>query len=126
MVEAEATDLDHRAGRGRRAGARPRRSSPPGLEAAKPFIRALCEAQQQLADVAAKPTGEFPTYPAYQPDAFEAVAAAATDELAQALTIAGKQEREARLDEVKVARAGEGRRRSSRAARRRSAPRSGR
>ena len=31
-----------------------------GLEAAKPFIRSLCVAQQQLADVAAKPTGEFP------------------------------------------------------------------
>jgi len=74
-----------------------------GLEAAKPFIRTLCVAQQQLADAAAKPTGEFPTYPAYQPDAFEAVAAAASDELAQALTIAGKQEREARLDEVKLA-----------------------
>src|SRR6476646_76390 len=34
-----------------------------GLEAAKPFIRTLCVAQQQLADVAAKPTGEYPTYP---------------------------------------------------------------
>jgi polyribonucleotide nucleotidyltransferase len=74
-----------------------------GLEAAKPFIRTLCVAQQQLADAAAKPTGEFPTYPAYQPDAYEAVAAEASDELAQALTIAGKQEREARLDEVKLA-----------------------
>jgi polyribonucleotide nucleotidyltransferase len=74
-----------------------------GLEAAKPFIRTLCVAQQQLADQAAKPTGEFPTYPAYQADVFEQVSATATDDLAQALTIAGKQERESRLDEVKAA-----------------------
>jgi polyribonucleotide nucleotidyltransferase len=74
-----------------------------GLEAAKPFIRSLCVAQQQLADVAAKPTRTYPTYPAYQPDVFEAVSGIATDDLAQALAIGGKQEREARLDEVKVA-----------------------
>ncbi|HXV94490.1 MAG TPA: polyribonucleotide nucleotidyltransferase [Pseudonocardia sp.] len=74
-----------------------------GLEAAKPFIRSLCIAQQQLADAAAKPTGEFPLYPAYQPDVYEAVAEAAREDLAQALTIAGKQDREARLDEVKAA-----------------------
>jgi polyribonucleotide nucleotidyltransferase len=74
-----------------------------GLEAAKPFIRTLCIAQQQLADVAAKPTRTYPTFPAYQPDVFEAVSNLATDDLAQALAIAGKQERESRLDEVKVA-----------------------
>jgi polyribonucleotide nucleotidyltransferase len=73
-----------------------------GLEAAKPFIRSLCIAQQQLADVAAKPTGEFPVYPAYQSDVFDAVTAQASDDLAQALTIAGKQERESRIDEVKA------------------------
>jgi polyribonucleotide nucleotidyltransferase len=73
-----------------------------GLEAAKPFIRALCDAQAQLAAAAAKETAEFPTFPAYQPDAFEAVAAAVTDELAQALTIPAKQEREAKIDEVKA------------------------
>ncbi|MCY7342790.1 MAG: polyribonucleotide nucleotidyltransferase [Pseudonocardia sp.] len=74
-----------------------------GLEASKPFIRALCVAQQQLAAAAAKPTGDFPTFPAYQADVFEAVGASASDDLAQALTIAGKQERESRLDEVKAA-----------------------
>jgi polyribonucleotide nucleotidyltransferase len=73
-----------------------------GLEAAKPFIRSLCIAQQQLADVAAKPVREYPTYPAYQPDAFEAVEAAASDDLAAALTIGPKQEREAKLDEIKL------------------------
>ncbi|HEX5114578.1 MAG TPA: polyribonucleotide nucleotidyltransferase [Pseudonocardiaceae bacterium] len=73
-----------------------------GLEAAKPFIRALCEAQVTLAAAAAKATAEFPTFPAYQPDTFEAVSGAVADELAQALTIAAKQERESRIDEVKA------------------------
>ncbi|HEY2203581.1 MAG TPA: polyribonucleotide nucleotidyltransferase [Pseudonocardia sp.] len=73
-----------------------------GLEAAKPFIRALCVAQQQLHDSAAKPTGEFPTYPAYQPDALDAVSDAVSGELAKALTIADKQARESRLDELKA------------------------
>jgi polyribonucleotide nucleotidyltransferase len=73
-----------------------------GLEAAKPFIKVLCEAQVELANLAAKETGEFPTFPAYEADVLEAVTAAVSDELAQALTIAGKQEREARLDEVKA------------------------
>ncbi len=73
-----------------------------GLEAAKPFIKVLCEAQVELANAAAKETGEFPTFPAYEPDALEAVTAAVSDELAQALTIAGKQERESRIDEVKA------------------------
>src|SRR5690349_20558872 len=74
-----------------------------GLEAAKPFIRSLCVAQQQLADVAAKPTGEYPTYPAYQADVLDAVTAQAEGDLAAALTIAGKQERESRIDEIKAA-----------------------
>ncbi|MEU5693947.1 polyribonucleotide nucleotidyltransferase [Actinosynnema sp. NPDC020468] len=73
-----------------------------GLEAAKPFIKSLCDAQAELARVAAKATGEFPTYPPYQADAFEAVEQAGSADLAQALTIGGKQERESRIDEVKA------------------------
>jgi polyribonucleotide nucleotidyltransferase len=71
-----------------------------GLEAAKPFIRALCDAQSELAKLAAKPTGEFPVYPEYQPDAFDAVAAIASDDLAKALTIAGKQAREIETERI--------------------------
>ncbi|MCR6486879.1 polyribonucleotide nucleotidyltransferase [Amycolatopsis sp. OK19-0408] len=74
-----------------------------GLEAAKPFIKVLCEAQQKLADVAAKPTGEFPVYLAYEQDTYEAVAAIATDDLSRALQIAGKQDRDRATDEVKAA-----------------------
>ncbi|MGB3771827.1 MAG: polyribonucleotide nucleotidyltransferase [Rhodococcus sp. (in: high G+C Gram-positive bacteria)] len=72
-----------------------------GLEAAKPFIASLCEAQKQLATAAAKPTGDFPLFPAYQSDVFEAVEGAAQIPLNEALTIAGKAERESKLDEVK-------------------------
>ncbi len=73
-----------------------------GLEAAKPFIAALCTAQQELASKAAKPTGEFPLFPPYADDVLAAVEAAGSDQLAQALTIATKSEREDRLDEVKA------------------------
>ena len=74
-----------------------------GLEAAKPFIRALCDAQNELAKVAAKPTGEFPVYLDYQDDAYAAVEKAVKDDLSKALTIAGKQERETKLDEINAA-----------------------
>ncbi|RDI27941.1 polyribonucleotide nucleotidyltransferase [Lentzea flaviverrucosa] len=102
MVEAEATDnvIDMIA---EGATAPTEEVVAAGLEAAKPFIKVLCEAQAQLAQVAAKATGDYPTYPAYQADAFEAVEGSASGELAQALTIAGKAERESKLDEIKAA-----------------------
>ena len=71
-----------------------------GLEAAKPFIKTLCEAQLALAKIAAKPTGEFPVYLDYQDDIYAVVEKAAKDDLAKALTIAGKQDRETKLDEI--------------------------
>ena len=72
-----------------------------GLEAAKPFIRVLCEAQQELAGKAAKPVAEFPRFLDYQDDVFEAVSDLVSDELSSALSIAGKQERETELDRIK-------------------------
>jgi polyribonucleotide nucleotidyltransferase len=74
-----------------------------GLEAAKPFIKQLCEAQQQLAEGASAPAREFPRFRDYEDDAYTAVESAARDDLAAALTIAGKTERETKLDEIKVA-----------------------
>lgn len=71
-----------------------------GLEAAKPFIRALCEAQIAVAKLAAKPTGEFPIFLDYQDDAYAAVSAEVSTELAKALTVAGKQERETEIDRL--------------------------
>jgi polyribonucleotide nucleotidyltransferase len=100
MVEAEATEnVIDLIGGGAQAPTEETVAS--GLEAAKPFIRALCEAQQELAERAAKETGEFPVYPAYLEDVFQAVEAAVSEDLAQALTIADKLTREARLDELK-------------------------
>ena len=74
-----------------------------GLEAAKPFIKILCEAQIKLAKQAAKPTGEFPVFLDYQEDIYAVVEKAAKDDLAKALTIAGKQERETKLSEINSA-----------------------
>jgi polyribonucleotide nucleotidyltransferase len=72
-----------------------------GLEAAKPFIAELCRAQKELAAAAAKPTVEFPVFLDHQDDVLEAVKAAVGDSLAQALTIADKQDRETELDRLK-------------------------
>ena len=74
-----------------------------GLEAAKPFIKILCEAQIKLAKQAAKPTGEFPVFLDYQEDIYAVVEKAAKDDLAKALTITGKQERETKLSEINSA-----------------------
>ncbi|MEU4687915.1 polyribonucleotide nucleotidyltransferase [Actinoplanes sp. NPDC023714] len=73
-----------------------------GLEAAKPAIRELCRAQSELAEVAAKPVAEFPVFLDYQDDVLQAVSDAVRAEVAEALKIAGKQEREESLDLVKA------------------------
>jgi polyribonucleotide nucleotidyltransferase len=73
-----------------------------GLEAAKPFIKVLCQAQSQLASQAAKETADYPIFLDYQDDVYNAVEGAVRSELAQALTIAAKQERESELDRVKA------------------------
>ena len=104
MVEAEATvktiDLI-----GSGASAPTEEIVGQGLEASKPFIRQLCQAQIKLAKVAAKPTAEFPVFLDYQDDAFAAVEKATKKALDAALKISGKQERETEItrlsDEVK-------------------------
>ncbi|MBV8789001.1 MAG: polyribonucleotide nucleotidyltransferase [Mycobacterium sp.] len=101
MVEAEATDKVIELVEGG-AQAPTETVVAEGLEAAKPFIAALCTAQQELAEKAAKPTGDFPTFPDYADDVYYSVSSVATDELAKALTIGGKAERDARTDELKA------------------------
>jgi polyribonucleotide nucleotidyltransferase len=103
MVEAEATDNAWDLIKVQGATAPTEEVVAAGLEASKPFIAELCRAQQQVADVAAKPTAEFPVFLDYQDDVYEAVKAAATDSVTQAMTIADKQQREAKLDELKDA-----------------------
>ena len=102
MVEAEATSKTIELVKGGQQAPTEEIVSQ-GLDAAKPFIRTLCEAQMKLAKIAAKPTAEFPIYLDYQDDVYAAVEAEAKDHLAKALTIAGKQEREERLDEINAA-----------------------
>jgi polyribonucleotide nucleotidyltransferase len=72
-----------------------------GLEASKPAIRELCRAQNEVAAVAAKPIAEFPVFLDYQDDAYAAVAGVAKAEVAEALKIAAKAEREDALDRIK-------------------------
>ena len=101
MVEAEATDtVVEKVAAGAQAPTESIVAA--GLEAAKPFIASLCTAQQELAAQAAKPTGEFPLFPPYGDDVFTAVEGSASIELDEALRIAGKSEREDRLDAVKT------------------------
>jgi polyribonucleotide nucleotidyltransferase len=79
-----------------------------GLEAAKPFIKALCDAQTILANEAKEAgispasTTDFPIFADYTEDVYQAVADTVSDELAKALTIAGKQERETEQERVKA------------------------
>ncbi|WP_280245433.1 polyribonucleotide nucleotidyltransferase [Nocardia abscessus] len=102
MVEAEATDKVIELIEGG-AQAPTETVVAEGLEAAKPFIARLCRAQQDLAELASKPTEEFPLFPPYGQDVYEAVEGTAKRELSEALGIAGKQEREEKIDEIKLA-----------------------
>ncbi|AXH95876.1 polyribonucleotide nucleotidyltransferase [Ornithinimicrobium avium] len=74
-----------------------------GLEESKKFIKVLCEAQTEVATKAAKDVQEFPRFLDYEDDAYGAVEEATSADLAQALQIGGKQERESRIDEIKAA-----------------------
>ena len=74
-----------------------------GLDAAKPFIKQLVEAQAQLAAESAKPVQDFPVFLDYEDDVYAAVESAAKDDTAAALTIGDKQERETKVDEIKAA-----------------------
>ncbi|MGI8459911.1 MAG: polyribonucleotide nucleotidyltransferase [Propionibacteriaceae bacterium] len=72
-----------------------------GLEAAKPFIKALCDAQAELAAKFPKTTVEFPIFLDYQDDVYAAVESAASAELSAVMQIADKQERESSTDSLK-------------------------
>jgi polyribonucleotide nucleotidyltransferase len=73
-----------------------------GLEAAKPFIKALVKAQADLAAVAAKPTADYPTFLPYTDEVFAAVEASAGAELAKVYQIADKVERQNADDALKA------------------------
>lgn len=71
-----------------------------GLEAAKPIIRQLCEAQAEIAEKAGKETVEFPLFLDFEDEHYEAVKKVVEKDLLEALTIAEKLKREDRIDEI--------------------------
>ncbi|MFX4285890.1 polyribonucleotide nucleotidyltransferase [Janibacter sp. G349] len=103
MVEAESTESTWNLVKNEAKTAPTEEVVAEGLEASKTFIKVLCDAQAELAQQAAKPVEDFPIFLDYQDDAYAAVEKATSADLATALTIAGKQEREDRLDEIKDA-----------------------
>ncbi|MDR8018002.1 polyribonucleotide nucleotidyltransferase [Nesterenkonia aerolata] len=95
MVEAEATDHAWKLVKDQGRTAPTEEIVHEGLEAAKPFIAALCDAQADLAQRAAKPAVEVPIFTDYEDDVFQAVQAEAEQRLTEIYQIADKQEREA-------------------------------
>jgi len=100
MVEAEATERTIELVAGG-ATAPTEEVVAEGLDASKKFIKALCDAQSELAKTAAKPIADFPVFLDYEDDAYAAVEKIAGEPVSQALTILSKAEREDRLDEIK-------------------------
>jgi polyribonucleotide nucleotidyltransferase len=105
MVEAEATKNVYEVVNG--GGKAPTEDIvAAGLEAAKPAIAAVCKAQLELKAKSPKEPLEFPVFLDYDDDVLNAVTAAAENDLAEIMTIAGKQERESKTDELKDATVG--------------------
>ncbi|WP_144998844.1 polyribonucleotide nucleotidyltransferase [Kocuria marina] len=100
MVEAEATDNAWELIKGQGAVAPTEELVAEGLEASKPFIKALCDAQADLASRTAKPELDLPRFGGYEDDAAEAVKDFVGERMAEVYSIAGKQEREAATDEL--------------------------
>lgn len=92
MVEAEATDESWNLIQDG-AQAPTEEIVAEGLEAAKPFIKALCEAQADLASRAGKPAMDLPRFGGYGDDVAAAVDSY-TEQIREVYSIAGKQERE--------------------------------
>ncbi|MCW2601639.1 MAG: pnp [Frankiales bacterium] len=101
MVEAEATKNVYEVVNG--GGTAPTEDIvAAGLEAAKPAIAAVCKAQLELKAKSPKDPLEFPVFLDYEEDVLNAVTKAAENELAETMTIAAKQERESKTDELKA------------------------
>ena len=101
MVEAEASENAWDLIKNQGATAPSEEIVSQGLEAAKPFIKALVKAQADLAAVAAKPTAAYPVFLPYTDEVYAAVEAAAGAELAQVYQIADKVERQTADDTLK-------------------------
>jgi polyribonucleotide nucleotidyltransferase len=101
MVEAEATEGSWNMIKG--GATKPNEQVvAEGLEAAKPFLRQLVDAQNEVARTAAKEIQSFPVFPAYSQQTYDFVAGRAYDRLVPVYQIADKQERQNADDEVKA------------------------
>ena len=72
-----------------------------GLEAAKPFLKQLINAQLEIAKQSAKAIQDFPLFPPYSQETYDAVAGLAYDDLKAVYKIADKIERQNADDELK-------------------------
>lgn len=101
MVEAEATEVSWELIQG--GATKPDEDVvAAGLEAAKPFLKQLVEAQQKLADQSAKEIENYPVFADYSDEVLSAVDSLAAAELAKVYQIADKQERQSADDELKA------------------------
>ena len=94
MVEAEATEGSWNLIKEQGKQAPTEEIVAEGLEAAKPFIKALCEAQLALKAEAGKEPMALPTFGSHGDDVDAAVREFASEKIADVYSIAGKQERE--------------------------------
>jgi polyribonucleotide nucleotidyltransferase len=101
MVEAEATETSWDLIQGG-ATAPTEEVVAQGLEAAKPFIKVLVEAQSKLAAQSAKQVAEYPLFLPYTDEVYEIVSAAAATELSKVYQIADKQARQEADDALKA------------------------
>ena len=100
MVEAEATEgsWDHIRG----GAVKPSEEIVAGgLEAAKPFIKQLVEAQADMAQHSSKEPGVYPVFLPYAQETYDFVSNSAYADLEKVYVIADKQERQSADDEVK-------------------------
>lgn len=100
MVEAEATENSWNLIKG--GAVKPNEEVVAGgLEAAKPFLKQLVEAQAEMASHSSKAPGVYPVFPAYEQGTYDFIAASATADLEKVYLIADKLERQSADDEVK-------------------------
>ncbi|MDQ0645240.1 polyribonucleotide nucleotidyltransferase [Microbacterium murale] len=100
MVEAEATENSWNLIKG--GAVKPNEEVVAGgLEAAKPFLKQLVEAQAEMASHSSKAPGVYPVFPAYEQGTYDFIAASATADLEKVYLIADKIERQTADDEVK-------------------------
>ncbi|KTS92481.1 polynucleotide phosphorylase [Microbacterium testaceum] len=100
MVEAEATEGSWNLIKG--GATKPNEQVvADGLEAAKPFLRQLVDAQNEVARTAAKEIQAYPVFPAYSSEVYDFVAGRSYDDLVGVYQIADKQERQNADDAVK-------------------------